>query len=311
MKMVKTAKLSLATAVLAGLGTMAQAQKAPNVQETSVRAPQNVKIDGKLGEWNETFQAYNKTTLINYSITNDDTFLYLTIKAGDQSTGNKITAGGLNFVINTAGKKKEQDAFKLVYPLISRDAMSGMFPQRGQGGQSGPPQGGFGGGQPGGGGFGGPPVMDSATLATMHAKTLAAAKEIKLFGFKEISDSVISVYNEYNIKAALGYDAKNTLTYELAIPLKSLGLSADDPKEFAYNIKLNGLQMRGGPDQERGGQGGGQQGGFGGGHGGGGGFGGGGGNGGGGGGGFGGPPPGMQNMMTPTDFWGKYTLAKK
>lgn len=320
MKMLKTVKLCLAMVLATSLSAVVYGQKVVNVQEASVRAPGNVKVDGKLSEWNDTFQAYNKTTLINYSLTNDDSFLYLVIKAGDQTTGSKITAGGINFVINTAGKKKEQDAFKLVFPSISRDAMMGMFqrPAGGAqgGGQGGPPQGG---GGFGGGGQGGRPVMDSATLAAMHTRTIAAAKEIKLFGFKEISDSVISVYNEFNIKAALGYDAKGMLTYELAIPLKSLGLSADEPKEFAYNIKLNGLQMRGGPDQERGGQQGGfggQQGGSsfggGGGNGGGGGFGGGGNGGGGfgggqGGGGFGG----FQSMMTPTDFWGKYTLAKK
>jgi hypothetical protein len=79
-------------------------------------------------------------------------------------------------------------------------------------------------------------------------------------------------------------------------------------KEFAYNIKLNGLQLPGldGP---------GGGGGFGGGGGGGGGRGPGGGGGGGrgpgGGGGGRGPGGGnfdFQAMISPTDFWGKYTI---
>lgn len=304
-------------------GAAAYAQKGGNVQEGNMRAPLNTKVDGKLNEWNDDFQAVNKTTLLTYSIANDDNYLYLVLKTADQTASRKITGGGISFTINTANKKKEQDAFKLTYPLISGDAMRGMFQRGGQGGQGGPPGGGMGG--PPGGGMGGGqrPVMDSATLATMHKATIDAAKEIKLFGFKDIADSVISVYNEYNIKAAIGYDAKGALTYEMAIPLKALGLSTDSPKEFAYNLKVNGIQMRmpdgmrmGGDRGGDGGQRGGDVrvdvvqvgGGFGGG---GGGFGGGGGNFGGG---QGGPPGGMggmQSMFAATDFWGKYTLAKK
>ncbi len=80
----------------------------------------------------------------------------------------------------------------------------------------------------------------------------------------------------------LSYDDKDALYCEIAIPLKALGLSTDAPKEFAYQILLNGLQLPNG-----------------------GGFGGGGGRGGRGGGG------GMSEITAPTDVWGKYTLTKK
>ena len=40
----------------------ATAQKLPNVQATSLRAPANIKIDGKATEWNDKFQAYNHST---------------------------------------------------------------------------------------------------------------------------------------------------------------------------------------------------------------------------------------------------------
>ena len=41
----------------------ANAQKLPNTQETSLRAPANLKVDGKPTEWNNQFQAYNKALL--------------------------------------------------------------------------------------------------------------------------------------------------------------------------------------------------------------------------------------------------------
>ena len=84
----------------------------------------------------------------------------------------------------------------------------------------------------------------------------------------------------------------------MAIPLKYLHLSTDKPKEFAYNIKINGLNLSamlppgtvvmvgpppgGGGDPVRMDMAGG-----------------------------GGMPGAMQAMISPTDFWGKYILARK
>src|SRR5476651_641710 len=167
MKKITAFKIGLNALLVAGLSLSASAQK--NIQESSVRAPEGIKVDGKLTEWKDNFQATNKVTLLTYTLSNDDNNLYLAIKSTDQTNSTKITAGGISFTINTADKKKEQDAFSLVFPSISRDAMGAMF-GRGQGGQGGgqggPPGGGGDRGGFGGGGQGGQrPVMDSATLA--------------------------------------------------------------------------------------------------------------------------------------------------
>ncbi|EHQ26316.1 hypothetical protein Mucpa_2177 [Mucilaginibacter paludis DSM 18603] len=318
---------------------LAQEKSLKNVQSTEgIRSPL-VKVDGNLKEWNDQFQAYNKQTRLFYTLSNDDLFLYLVIRSTDLQTSNKIAAGGITLVINTGGKKKDQDAFGLTYPVIARPT--------GPGGPGGP-GGGFGGNGPGQrgptggdgprGGFGGGNNQpDSAMLAARHKQIIDAAKEIRVLGFKDIADSLISVYNEYGIKAAIGYNAAGNYNYELAIPLKLLSLSPGNNKEIAYQIKVNGITMPAnfGPDNMRGGANGGfgggpggggpPSGGFGGGNGGGG-FGGGGGGGGfggggrGNGGGFGPGGPGgpgggpggngFADMFAPTDFWGKYILAK-
>lgn len=300
---------------------LAQDAKLPNVQTAGLRSPA-VKVDGNLNEWKDNFQAYNKQTQLYYSVSNDDQLLYLVVKSTNMQNNNKIAAGGISFILNTDNKKKTKDAFSFTYPVIARPAFGGPGGPGGQGGGPGGP-GGFGGGPggPGGpGGFSGRNMApDSATLAARHKQTIDAAKEIKVLGFKDIPDSLISVYNEYGIKTAIGYDAKGYYTYELAIPLKLLNLSPGDNKEFAYDIKVNGLTMPpnfgqrnndGGGGNPGGGQGGG--GGFGGGGDGGGGRGGNGGGPGGPGGGFGGPGgPGGADMFSATDFWGKYTLVKQ
>lgn len=50
----------------------AQAQKLPGVQQTALRAPTQIKIDGRTTEWGNQLQAYNKATCIYYTLCNDD-----------------------------------------------------------------------------------------------------------------------------------------------------------------------------------------------------------------------------------------------
>lgn len=284
--------------LLVFLNTALKAQKTPDIQTTSLKAPVNIRIDGKGTEWGDSFAADNKRTSLVYSLANDDKNLYLVIKGIGAANVNKIMLGGITFNINLEGKKREKEALSVTYPLVKRAA-------RGQGGGR---QGGVGGMQGragfGGGGQNRPQITtaqrDSISLVN-HKTQLATVKEIKVAGFKSITDTLISIYNEYGVKAAASFDDKGSMIYELAIPLTLLDLSTDKPKEFAYQLKVNGLVMNG-----FGGAGGGGNNG-GGGQGRGGNFGGGGGN-------FGGQGGGgnaMQDIMSPTDFWGKYTIIKK
>ncbi|WEK20561.1 MAG: hypothetical protein P0Y49_05345 [Candidatus Pedobacter colombiensis] len=285
-------KIGFCTALFASLGSIAQAQKVNNLQEVSIFAPHAIKIDGKNFEWKDSDFSVNKRTSLSYIISNDDKNLYLVIKSTDIANNSKILAGGITFSVNPDGKKKEKESITLTYPLPA------SF------------------GRPGGGGPGGSRRAMGMTMAmgsgpqnakqrdsfmVARQKTqLAAAKEIKIHGFKNTTDTLISIYNEYGIKAFANIDKDNVYFYEVGIPLEALGISVTEPKEFAYNIKLNGLQL---PNFGGGGGGGGNFGGGGGGR----------GPGGGGGGHFsmGGGGVDFQAMMSPTDFWGKYTLAKK
>jgi uncharacterized membrane protein YgcG len=276
-------------------------KKFENIQATNLLAPDKIKIDGNLTDWNNNFQAYNKSTKLYYTMSNDDKFLYLVVKSIDPTNNTKIAAGGITLTINTDNKKKEQDGYSLTFPYVA-PPVPGQRGQRGAGGFGGP--GGGGGavrtmdvGGFGGGGFGRNSMSDSAALAaqaTQRKQLVTSSKEIKVSGFKDITDSLISIYNEHSIKTSIAYDAQNSYTYEAAIPLKLLGLSLDNPKEFSYNVKVNGRQI---PNfnRDRIEGGGGAQGGN---------------RGGGGGRGPGGNID-FAELTSPSDFWGKYTLAKK
>jgi len=296
--------------LIAGTVVSTQAQKVTELQEVSIYAPQLTKADGRNTEWANATFAQNKATGISYLISNDDKNLYLVVKSSDIGNNTKILAGGITFSVNPDGKKKDKESLTLTYPLINRAQFR-------RGGQGAPGGGGGGagrvtvGGRPVGG-MGGPGGVqltskqrDSA-MAAMQKTQLAQVKEIKIKGFKKTTDTLVSIYNDLGIRAAASIDKDNVFFYEAAIPLEELGLTMDNAKEFAYNVKLNGLQLPG-MDFNRGGGGGG-------------GFGGGGGGNqvtirtGGPGGGGGGPRGGgidFQALISPTDFWGKYTLTKK
>ncbi|MES2418562.1 MAG: hypothetical protein V4541_10285 [Bacteroidota bacterium] len=255
------------------LSLAAIAQKTPDIQSSALSAPDKIRIDGKANEWGDSFAADNKRTSLLYSLANDDKNLYLVIKAISLTTINKIMAGGITFNVNVSGKKREDGSLGITYPLIKRATRN----QAGRG--------------QGRGNFGAAAQnstqRDSAALA-QHKTELTGAKEIKIIGFKNITDSLISIYNEYGIKAVASLDNKGAMVYELAIPLNLLELATEKPKEFVYQIKVNGLVMRG-----FGGGGGGRPAGFGGARGG------------------GNNNSNAQDLLSPTDFWGKYTLIKK
>lgn len=256
------------------------AQKLPDVQVKGVLAPSTVRVDGKNLEW-ESFAAENKRTNLWYTIANDDKNLYLAIKATDNETITKIMAGGISFTVNTKGKKREQDAFVITYPLIVRtNGNRGNVGQnRQRAGQERQDQ--------------SQKERDSIALAQRKA-LLVGVKEIKVLGFKQFADTLISIYNEHGIKAVAKMDEQGTYVYEAAIPLSLLEVSAASTNEIAYQIKLNGLPNTGnfamranaapafGGGNARGSN-----------------FGGG-----------GNANAARQDLMTATDFWGKYVLQK-
>lgn len=99
------------------ISIIANAQKLPNVQQVSLRAPANIKIDGNTTEWGNQFQAYNKATDINYTLSNDDKNIYLAVQATIPDVIKRILNGGITLSVNQAGKKDDKGAPSISYPV--------------------------------------------------------------------------------------------------------------------------------------------------------------------------------------------------
>jgi hypothetical protein len=218
--MKKTLTLS---AVISMIAVSAIAQKLPNIQETSLRAPTTIKVDGKPTEWKSQFQAYNKATEIFYTISNDNDKLYLTVQATDLNIVNKIICAGITLTINGSGKMKDQGGAAITFPMLQIERSHYVQ--------------------------GAPPInLDTPEGYTVDSFTVVLNREItsrltdiRVTGIKEIPTSLISIYNLEGIKAAALMDNQSRMTYELAIPLKYLGVSGDEQKSISYNIKLPGM----------------------------------------------------------------------
>lgn len=236
MKKITTLKrlLKIQSIILLLLGSLlfsASAQKLPKIQKTSIRAPENIKIDGELTEWNDRFQAYSPVNRIYYTISNDNQNLYLTIRAED-GYANEKSLLGITFTIKKPTEKGDKSSKKIVvifpdqiepskndpirlamtaFRLMKKDTTNETKRKK-----------------------------DSLRLLT-NTRMNELYKEIYVTGIKDIQEPSIPIYNTTGIKVAVQLDAANQYVYELAIPLVNLGPSINGGQRFSYNIKMNGI----------------------------------------------------------------------
>ncbi len=200
------------------------AQKLPKIQTVSQRAPNNIKIDGKTTEWNDKFLAYNVNNHIYYTISNDETYLYLTTRTNDGYSSEKMLFG-LTFSI----KSQQKQSISVTYP--SQVLPAKIFPFR---------------------------RFATIVRESKNDKTISKVKldslrsvanstidnvfnTIDIAGIKEINDPSLPIDNSSGIKVCARFDENMYYVYELAIPIKYFEKAIGVGQKIKYNITLNGL----------------------------------------------------------------------
>jgi hypothetical protein len=261
--------------------------------------PANLVIDGSLTDWGDSLRYRNEEKNIKYTLANDKENLYAAIRINDRLEQARVLNAGITISIDTRGKKKETFSmtFPLRYPGTPAPAFAG-FKEDGNG------------------------EVTKEERDELTRERITTLRSIKMTGFKDIENEMITTSNTYGIKAAIDYDADGNLVYEAAIPLKFFHADDIAKNDWAFNFKINGMQKpdRSAQSGDAQGSGGGRGGMSGGGRGG---MGGGGGRGGmGGGGGRGGRGGGMgrggnsgsadrSEIFKSIDFWEKFSLSQK
>jgi hypothetical protein len=219
-------KIHLLVIVLV-ISNIAIAQKLPNIQTVSLRAPANVKVDGKATEWGNQFQAYNTATDVFYTIANDKEKLYLVMRSTDEYIIKKMIWGRVIFSINRTEKKESNDGITISYPIIPLHNRPDInFKEKPKITEDNPAS-----------------VAEADQyMRTINKRFTERSKFIKVTGVKGL-DTLIAVYNTNGIQATGAFDNKMAYTYELAIDLKVLGIDASNPNKFFYRIMLNKLPI--------------------------------------------------------------------
>lgn len=194
----------------------AQAQKLPNKQEVSLKAPANVKIDGKTAEWGG-FKAFNTATGLFYTLANDEQNLYLILKVGDGRVMDKIFGGGISLFFkntNVSDKNSRGEITYLAFPKANRVAIAQLMKD-----------------------------TINRDYKAINSAMAAALKTISVKKLDGVGEEVISVYNEYDIKAASYLVNKNTYTCEIAIPLKNLKSFTGSKGVINYTLQANAASL--------------------------------------------------------------------
>jgi hypothetical protein len=209
------------------LGTLgfanAHAQKLPNKQEGNVRAPVDVKIDGKAVEWRDNIQGYNKPTGFYYHITNDDKSLYLVVRATDPSVARKIIGGGISFTIYTSGKKSQKDAARITFPVFEEHAKQYIVYKKPEGATANSSE------------------FFPDSMITVNNRKLSGMAKTVSFRQGDNADTLLSVYNDHGLQAAMLFDNKMALTVEIAIDLKLINRDLESTGKILYHVESNAV----------------------------------------------------------------------
>jgi hypothetical protein len=201
---------------------IAAAQKQPEVQPAGVWAPANIKIEGDANEWDNKFQAYNKTAGIYYTLSNNEDHLFLTVQATDPDMINKLVAGGLTFTIQKSGKKNDKDAMRIIYPYFTKKNRP-YFNIKSEQGLS--------------------QLLKDSVAKADNKQLTNLMRTIRVSNISGV-DTLITVNNENDIKVGETINNKLVYTWELSLPLKQLGISAEGASKFAYHISIGDLVIK-------------------------------------------------------------------
>lgn len=247
------------------------ANSQPKTQKNSVRAVDNITIDGRATEWNDKYQARNPIDGISYTVSNDNKNLYLTLLAPYKDACEKVLRGGITFTTSKwIDKRRKNDAAKksVTFPVLKIAQYLNVFSD-----------------------FDEYLIYEKDTLKNKRKLDSLLnrinQKATTLFKIINIDGITFLVKSNPNIVASAQFNKKLDFVYELSVPLKYIGMDINYNKPFSYNITLKGeteeiSNRKVNPNMPEpmlkpG---------------------------------VAAPPPASMDKFAPTDFWGEYVLAK-
>jgi uncharacterized membrane protein YgcG len=157
-------------------------------------------IDGRANEWPDFFRFYMSGARLQYDLYNDNSNLYICVKATDVEAQTRIMKSGFSFWIDTTGKKKQKTGIS--FPLKMEHQQDDMQQRRIK--ASDDPSAG---------------PSEKSRANRLKEKVIFAQSMIKATGMAGVTDPMIGLQNKYGIEVAFDWDSLSTLCIEYKIPL--------------------------------------------------------------------------------------------
>jgi len=186
-------------------------------EPTSQWAQNTITVDGNAQDWN-SLKHYDNNSRLFFDFKNDSNNLYLCFQSKDEMNEAKILRAGMKIILSDKmnGKHKSIINFPLGIKNSEKKSDDEVQPD---------------------------PL---AAHQSKHALFLARDTTMEVRGFAT-QNGLIPSNNPSGIRAAINWNAENTLTYEVAIPLKELfgeGYQLKDlSKEIALNVIISAMSM--------------------------------------------------------------------
>jgi hypothetical protein len=161
----------------------------------------DVVVDGQNKEWTSPLPRFDKTTGINFDVSNDDHNLSFILRIADEAIQRQIMENGLDVWINKDGKKKKITGITYPMPMSKPKTgangpdKTGTKPNKGENN------------------FGGTPQSNTGT------PPLLMTNELTLTGF--LLENGKQPVRGCSIQVAIKQDPSNCLIYELSVPFNT------------------------------------------------------------------------------------------
>jgi len=205
--------------ILTSCGSSRQAATDPG-PSTWQRQP--LTIDGSDKDWTKPLPYANSSEKINYSVTNDDQYLYILLETKSPQEQQKIIQGGMTVWVNTKADKSEAGAVGIGYPLDTRIDRDRQLMQEAQ----------------------------PDRYKNNKPVTLEDRKDYALYGFTKDSTGSYGYADDDNpqgVKMRMDYSNEGDLVYEAAIPLSTLYPHHNPSSSYAANSIAVGIFVEGLP----------------------------------------------------------------
>src|ERR1043165_3184571 len=150
------------------------------------------KIDGDPSEWNKPLRFYDAETKLFFAFANDSSNMYLVFQSNDKRNQVKIHMAGMKVSIQTKGAEKHKTC--IAYPLT--DSKENFARE----------------------------VLNEETepdIESMKSKFMLQNTNMLCTGFANQNGN-FPITDSVGIHAALNWNERNVMTYEIVIPLKEL-----------------------------------------------------------------------------------------